>query len=348
MPPARIGHFLAVAALCAAAPAFAATDRWACTIAPTSTYSQTTQIQLPLAGTWIGNYEAVTNPTGTQTRPGLFGGSGNVAIPFTSVVRPRAVIANTNPTGSYVFGLDRATGAVEVTGLALNALGAQGGTIETRMTLTYSTFRTFAPNSTFIGVSNLDVPLDSGALTMANAVQSGPAIGAATANADGSWSFAVTVPVNVTVEGTALGAPFTSTSPGSVVMAGTATFNGDQAMLTSQGTVNETVPVPAPAPLVNMPFALPTILPPGATANLLMSGTFSEGTSSTTGSSSIVALGTLQPVFGDLNGDRAVNGFDLGLLLAAWGTNGQPGGADLNGDGTVNGFDLGLMLSAWG
>jgi len=66
------------------------------------------------------------------------------------------------------------------------------------------------------------------------------------------------------------------------------------------------------------------------------------------GSSSIVALGTLQPVFGDLNGDRAVNGFDLGLLLAAWGTNGQPGGADLNGDGIVNGFDLGLMLAAWG
>ena len=347
MAAARIRHF-AAAALAAAAPAFAATDRWACTIAPTSTYSQTTQIQLPLAGTWIGNYDAATNPTGTQTRPGLFGGSGNVAIPFTSVVRPRAVISNTNPTGSYVFGLDRATGAVEVTGLALNALGSQGGTIETRMTLTYSTFRTFAPNSTFIGVSNLDVPLDSGSLTAANAVQSGPALGAATANADGSWSFAVTVPVNVSVEGTALGAPFASTSPGSVVMTGTATFGGDQATIVSQGSVSETVPVPAPAPLVNAPFALPTILPPGATANLLMSGTFSEGTSSTTGSSSIVALGTLQPVFGDLNGDRAVNGFDLGLLLAAWGTNGQPGGADLNGDGTVNGFDLGLMLSAWG
>ena len=338
----------AAAALALAATANAATDRWACAVAPTSSYSQDTQISLPLAGTWIGNYDAVTNPTGTQTRPGLFGGSGNVAIPFSSVLRPRAVIANSNPTGSYVFGLDRATGAVEVANLSLNALGAQGGTIETRMTLTYSTFRTFAPNSTFIGVSNADIPVDSGTMTVATATQSGPAIGAATANADGSWTFAVTVPVNVLVEGTAMGAPFSSTSPGSIVMTGTASFNGDQATITSQGTVNETVPVPAPAPLVNMPFDLPTILPPGSTARLLMSGTFADGTSTTTGSSSIVALGTLQPVFGDLNGDRAVNGFDLGILLAAWGTDGQPAGADLNGDGTVSGFDLGLMLAAWG
>ena len=190
---ARLVLATAASAVVTAPTALAAAERYACTVAPTSTYSQNTQIALPLAGTWIGNYDATANPTGTQTRPGLFGGSGNVAIPFSSVVRPRAVIANSNPTGSYVFGIDRATGAVDVTGLAMNVLGAQGGTIETRMTLTYSTFRTFAPNSTFIGVSNLDVPLDNGALSVATATQSGPAIGAATANADGTWSFAVTV-----------------------------------------------------------------------------------------------------------------------------------------------------------
>ena len=46
----------------------------------------------------------------------------------------------------------------------------------------------------------------------------------------------------------------------------------------------------------------------------------------------------------DLNGDNAVNGADLGLLLANWG---QPGPGDLNGDDTVGGADLGLMLAAW-
>ena len=47
---------------------------------------------------------------------------------------------------------------------------------------------------------------------------------------------------------------------------------------------------------------------------------------------------------GDLNDDGAVNGGDLGLLLAAWG---GPGG-DINGDGVTDGGDLGLLLSYWG
>lgn len=48
------------------------------------------------------------------------------------------------------------------------------------------------------------------------------------------------------------------------------------------------------------------------------------------------------PEPGDLNGDGIVDGGDLGLLLAGWGTSG-PG--DLDGDGTVNGSDLGLLLA---
>jgi hypothetical protein len=47
----------------------------------------------------------------------------------------------------------------------------------------------------------------------------------------------------------------------------------------------------------------------------------------------------------DLNGDGAVNGADLGLLLGNWG---QGGASDLNGDGTTNGADLGLLLGSWG
>lgn len=51
------------------------------------------------------------------------------------------------------------------------------------------------------------------------------------------------------------------------------------------------------------------------------------------------------PCTADLNGDRAVTGEDLGLLLGAWGGSGR---GDLNGDGAVNGADLGAMLGAWG
>lgn len=47
---------------------------------------------------------------------------------------------------------------------------------------------------------------------------------------------------------------------------------------------------------------------------------------------------------GDLNGDGAVNGADLGILLSNWGGSGA---GDLDGNGIVDGADLGVLLSAW-
>lgn len=50
---------------------------------------------------------------------------------------------------------------------------------------------------------------------------------------------------------------------------------------------------------------------------------------------------------GDLDGDRAIGGADLGILLGHWGTGGNPA-ADLDSDGIVTGADLGLLLGRWG
>ncbi|MCH2161516.1 MAG: hypothetical protein MK085_06540 [Phycisphaerales bacterium] len=47
----------------------------------------------------------------------------------------------------------------------------------------------------------------------------------------------------------------------------------------------------------------------------------------------------------DLNGDGSVDGVDLGLMLAAWGTDDAV--ADLDGSGLVDGGDLGLLFAAW-
>jgi hypothetical protein len=46
----------------------------------------------------------------------------------------------------------------------------------------------------------------------------------------------------------------------------------------------------------------------------------------------------------DLNGDGAVNGLDLTILLSQWGSSGS---ADLNGDGTVSALDLTQLLAQW-
>ncbi len=64
-----------------------------------------------------------------------------------------------------------------------------------------------------------------------------------------------------------------------------------------------------------------------------------------TGSVSVFSNTSLPVPLGDQNGDGIVNGADLGLLLAAWGTSAFF--ADLNQDGTVNGSDLGLLLAGW-
>lgn len=47
----------------------------------------------------------------------------------------------------------------------------------------------------------------------------------------------------------------------------------------------------------------------------------------------------------DFDGNGNVDGIDLAMLLAQWGTDGS---ADLNDDGTVSGTDLTFILSAWG
>lgn len=54
------------------------------------------------------------------------------------------------------------------------------------------------------------------------------------------------------------------------------------------------------------------------------------------------------PKLGDLDVDGSINGADLGILLAAWGSCPEPCGADVDGDGDVDGADLGALLTLWG
>jgi len=49
-------------------------------------------------------------------------------------------------------------------------------------------------------------------------------------------------------------------------------------------------------------------------------------------------------LLGDINGDGAVDGTDLAMLLGSWGTDGI---GDLNGDGIVDGDDLAILLGHW-
>jgi hypothetical protein len=59
----------------------------------------------------------------------------------------------------------------------------------------------------------------------------------------------------------------------------------------------------------------------------------------------IADVETSPACLGDLDGDGAVGGSDLGTLLGQWGGTGN---ADFDGSGTVGGADLGTLLGAWG
>lgn len=51
---------------------------------------------------------------------------------------------------------------------------------------------------------------------------------------------------------------------------------------------------------------------------------------------------------GDINGDRVVDGADLGAMLESWGACAGACAADLNGSGAVDGDDLAVLLAGWG
>lgn len=71
---------------------------------------------------------------------------------------------------------------------------------------------------------------------------------------------------------------------------------------------------------------------------------------STASLASAVVAPAVGPCAADLNGDGGVDGADLGLLLANWGSSCSCGCAfgDLDGSGLVDGADLSLVLAAWG
>ncbi len=330
--------------LAAATLAPAATLHYQCTLAPTSTLNQDSSLSIPLAGTWIGNYNAKTNPTGTRTIPGLFGGSGNNAIPYTSTAVSSIAVANSHPSGSFELGFDAATGSVEVSKLFLDALSGTKGSIDTSLVLTYSSFHTVAPTAIYPGVTNLTLPIDSGVLSRADAVQTGASVGSGVPVGAGVWTFALAVPVDYMIQGTALGQPFGGDPvPAVLALTGTLTVVPGGIQVTVSVTASGSEPVPSLGTLDAQPFDLPTVLPPGSTAHLLVSGTFGDGTITSDISAELSAPGVLIGTPGDLDGNGIVNGADLGLLLGAWGT----AGADLDADGTTNGADLGLLLGNW-
>ena len=79
------------------------------------------EIVLSLPSTVIGDYDAVTNPGGTLTIPGLFGGSGNNLIPMDLALTLDSLF-NGATSGSFGLDLDLGTSTVSMDALSVDLL----------------------------------------------------------------------------------------------------------------------------------------------------------------------------------------------------------------------------------
>ncbi len=316
-------------------------------VSATSTATQTTDMSAPFVGALIGNYDATTMPTGTRTIPGYFGGSGNNAIPYTASFVVAGDIVS-HPVGTLTLGVDSAGLQVRVSNLDFDFLGAVPGVLAATVNINYQSFHTVAPTSIYPGGVTIPVPVGDAVVSQFDAVQTGKGIvGVLLPQKNGTKQFTIAVPVNYIIVATAIDQPVSDGTP----VPGILTLIG--VLVESTGTValaidisnseNATQPVKAD-PFLAIPLALPTVLPSGGIANILLSGDVTSLTVAQSLVASIDIAGVRQPMPADLNGDWVVNAMDLSLLLANWGGSGV---GDITGDGVVSAADLSLLLAYW-
>ena len=313
-----------------------------------SSSDRTTGVTLPFAGTMIGDWDETENPDGTQTRPGVFGGSGNQPIDYGA----NFALDGSNqsvPSGTFSLEVDRKISLVRMNGLALDILGGQPEELDSTLTINYDTFRTFSPSSLFPGGFDIPVPLGAINVNAMDFMQTGEADLVLTVDDAGITTITGLVPGELSLEIVVLdqdfgGMSFPTAFPISAELI--ENDNGAQLVIQSSFDLDQEIPA-AEEPFADIPIELPTVLPPGSIASLLISGT--TGTGSITGGFSIALVadgeGSGCAEDPDMNGDGVVDGSDLTILLGEWDAAG--GIADINCDGLVDGLDLTIVLGNW-
>ncbi len=235
-------------------------------------------IETVLNGTLIGDYDATANPGGTRTVNGLFGGGTNELVPVTTTVDNNATF-NGGPTGTFSMGLDTALMTVDFSLLDVDVLGGTTGTGTVDVTLLFNTFRTYSPDSLYVGGIPFTIPFGSINVTAATATQSAPSSSGILTPGSGSndYGFGALVPVTMTLTADLNGAPITIPPfPLYLPVTGTVTLTSTGATATADFNFSDQTFTNDPFPgfqITDQPLGLPTILPPGSTANVLFSAT---------------------------------------------------------------------------
>ncbi|MBC7834535.1 MAG: hypothetical protein H7Y88_05470 [Phycisphaerales bacterium] len=337
----------------AAAPA-RATDTYVVTLSSSSSVNSTFDADASIFGTFIGNHDPVNNPDGTMTRTGLFGscgGTANTAIGFTASGGAGGA-STTTPAGGFRLTVNPAAGTASISELSLDLLGAAEPSFPLSAEITFGNFRTCQPTSAYIGIT-LPIPIGEATLMDLTAVQTagagaGTLLATATPN---QYTFIVPVEVILTAGVAIAEAPAEPTEQTVLVpIVGTVTLNGCTATvsfsLDSNVAESSTDDIDGPQDLA---FDLPTILPPGSTAHLLVDMTFDSVSVGATIDASVTGTGQIVFKPADFNRDCIVNSADITAFLQAWFSDLANGTTLSNFDSNpaVNSADITAFLQAW-
>ncbi len=344
----RFNHSVGVMVLSVFAGASAHSQQYSTQLDGATSLTSELALRVPFGGTFKGNYNAKTTPTGTKTIPGFFGGSGNNPIGYTSTATGSVEI-NSDPTGSFTFTSVAGTAGF-ITNYTADFLGGKPGVIDVGVVLQYSTFHTQNPSAIYPGGFSLPIPLGGGSISQITVTQVAPAPVVMTSRGGGVRDFVAAIPVMITIAGDFFEFPLRAIDvPAILPLEGVCTFIGhDDVVITTTLGLLQTAPLPALGKFTDIALPIPTVLPPGGTANLLMSGAFTAGEVTLEASGQSNVGGERTGAFGDLSGDGSVDIIDLAFILSNWGSEDAPF-ADLDSSGgTIAGGDLGKLLGAWG
>jgi hypothetical protein len=304
------------------------------------------------AGVLLGDYNPETNPEGTQTRPGIFGGSGNQPIDTSTTLEANTLL-DTSPSGGFVLTPDFDLGTIEIDGLNIDLLNGQPGGTDLSITMLYQSFHTVSPSFVYPGGIPITLPLgEIGGINEALLTQTAPGVGTLSPTDDPAvFDLAMVVPaqLDMAVSQSLPGSDPTDTPvsvPIALPMIGQLTVNENGTITVSVGINPEPVSVETPiegVSLPDIPFELPTF---GAeTASVIFSLSPELLSIDAQIDLTLNATGTKGACIADLNGDGELNFFDVSAFLSAFSV--MDPAADFTGDGEYNFFDVSAFLSAF-
>ncbi len=243
-----------------------------------SDISVSANVTLDLTGDLKGVFDSTANPGGTRTISGLFGDPGtNAEIPLSLGLGIDLNLGGAG-AGSFTLIYDSQTGEVGVDELFTTVGAGTTSQADLSVTLQYDTFRTASPGSLFIGGIPLTLPLGAATASEITLVQSAPAVGTASpSGTPGVLDVELVVPVDLSLVvdlGPLGGGAPTPVGPIPFALPISGAFDLGACdtrldAVTSQ-TISQSIPSPFPLSFDDLPLDLPTILPPGSTANLLL------------------------------------------------------------------------------